>query len=86
MTVKELKIAIIQGITSCDDPALLQTIHQMLQSLKDSPTDSVTLAPAQEVLNLLQKQNVTGDHPKGASSEDIQDLQDSIDEIFGKTR
>ena len=86
MRLQELKLAIIQAITQCDDPALLKTIQQMLTSLaKPADTSAVSSTDQQAMLNVLLRGDNTPEQDTGATSAaDIQDLQDSIDEVFGK--
>lgn len=80
MERKTLKLAIIQKITACEDDQVLQTIWSILEQLSSSSqVNPVDTAPLIEAL--------LGDSGKNntpPSAQEIADLQQSINDIFGQ--
>ncbi len=78
MDKKALKLALIQKITSCEDEQVLLTISKILGQL--SSTESTSLNDP--LMEALLKSGKTAPTPP-VSDQDIADIQQSIDEIFG---
>jgi hypothetical protein len=78
MDKKALKLALIQQITSCEDEQVLLTISKILGQLSSTAATSVN-DPLMEAL--LRSGKTTPTSP--VSDQDIADLQQSIDDIFG---
>lgn len=78
MDKKALKLAIIQKLTSCEDEQLLQTIWKMLEEFSKSNSTAIS-DPLIEAL--LNPEKAAPDQP--VTDQDIADIQQSIDEIFG---
>lgn len=78
MDKKALKLALIQKITSCEDEQVLQTISKILGHLSTSESAPVN-DPLMEAL--LRPGKAISTPP--VSDQDIADIQQSIDEIFG---
>lgn len=74
--MQHLKRSLIERILQCDDERLLRMVAQLLE-LDDSVN---TNAPTPSSLaDLLNKQAGQTTH----TEQDLQDLQDDIDEVFG---
>ena len=73
MDLKELKLELIRKISQSDDVGVLRTVLEVLEQL-DAPPDAVN----KEALSALLKEQ-----PKPWQQGDLDDLQSSIDEIFG---
>lgn len=80
MDKKALKLALIQKIASCEDEQVLLTISKILEHLSSSETSISLNDPLMEAL--LRPGN-TAPTPPPVSDQDIADVQQSIDEIFG---
>lgn len=79
MDKKALKLALIQKITVCEDEQVLLTISNILQHL--SPQES---PPANDpLLEALLKPGKTVLSSPTVSEQDIAEIQQSIDDIFG---
>ena len=76
MDAKQKKLAIIQQILQVEDPNVLDTIWQLLR-LNETSSHTPPKLEQDPLLELL-------DGEKGNNlDEDAQDLQQSIDDIFG---
>lgn len=80
MDKKALKLALIQQITSCEDEQVLQTISKILGHLSTTTASATANEPLLEAL--LRPGKTTSTPP--VSDQDIADIQQSIDEIFGE--
>lgn len=80
MDKKALKLALIQKITSCEDEQVLLTISKILEQLS-SPEMSTSLNDP--LMEALLRPGKTTPTPPPVSDQDIADIQQSIDEIFG---
>jgi hypothetical protein len=78
MNKKALKLAIIQKLTFCEDEQLLQTIWKMLEEFSNAGSAAVS-DPLIEAL--LNPEKAAPAQP--VTDQDIADIQQSIDEIFG---
>lgn len=86
METQQLKLGIIQRITACNDPELLQIIFEMLEGLASKGSSIRTADPSQQtLLNVLLQEPASKQEFTPPNTEDLQDLQDSIDEIFGQS-
>lgn len=84
MNIQQRKLAIIQQITHCDDAELLQIIFQLLErSSKKGSANSIS-QDNQQLLDVLLQGSTNPKNSALSGSQDLQDLQDSIDEVFGK--
>ncbi|MEO0723366.1 MAG: hypothetical protein AAFZ63_02415 [Bacteroidota bacterium] len=87
MDTQKLKLAIIQRITKCEDRQLLETVYQMLDQLD---TKGINLSKEQSSdPQLIAALLGETDDPSTASDqttsqEEIDDLQQSIDDVFGQ--
>ena len=72
-----LKLAIIKQIIACDDEIVLEAILNLFNH--SSPTQEMSIQD--DLAAALLGENPSPDLP--AKDEDIDDLQGSIDEIFG---
>lgn len=87
MDKQKLKLAIIQRITKCEDRQLLETVYQMLDQLD---TKGINLSKEQSSdPQLIAALLGETDDPSTASDqttsqEEIDDLQQSIDDVFGQ--
>ncbi|MEL6971087.1 MAG: hypothetical protein AAFO02_13035 [Bacteroidota bacterium] len=87
MDKQKLKLAIIQRITKCEDKQLLETVYQMLDQLD---TKGINLSKEQSSdPQLIAALLGETDDPSTASDqttsqEEIDDLQQSIDDVFGQ--
>ena len=78
MDKKALKLALIQKITACEDEQVLQTIAKILEHLSASES-----APVNDpLMEALLRPGKTTSTPL-VSDQDIADIQQSIDDIFG---
>lgn len=80
MDKKALKLALIQKITACEDEQVLLTISKILQHL-NTPVASSANDPLLEAL--LQPGKTMRSTSPPVSDQDIADIQQSIDDIFG---
>lgn len=84
MDMQQLKLAIIQRVTSCKDEQLLRTIHQLLDQL-DGNTGDYSSSPQLLAAILGEKGTTTASSSQqtSANQDDIDDLQRSINDVFG---
>ena len=85
MDTQKLKLAIIQRITSCEDQQLLQTVYQLLDQLDSKVSNPTEYNSSQELLSAILGEPMKpapGQKPS-ASQDEIDDLQRSIDDVFG---
>ncbi|MEZ4986147.1 MAG: hypothetical protein R2795_14095 [Saprospiraceae bacterium] len=78
MSVKDLKLQLIQQISRCDDLALLQTIASMMHDLNHAPTN----APVHKINHPLHPLSPPTSHP---NDEAVNELQAEIDAVFGNS-
>ena len=79
MDKKALKLALIQKITSCEDEQVLLAIYNILQHLSTQESTSAN----DPLLEALLKPGKTVLSSPAVSEQDIADIQQSIDDIFG---
>ncbi len=86
MTLQQLKLAIIQKVISSSDPQVLETVHQLLSTLRGEQVVSSPPPVAGSVPSILQSLAGTPqeDSDAGVNQKDVDDLQQSINEIFGE--
>ncbi|WP_020539358.1 hypothetical protein [Lewinella cohaerens] len=78
MDKKALKLAVIQKLTSCEDEQLLRTIWKMLEEFSNANSSAVSDSMIEALLN---PEKTAPAQP--VTDQDIADIQQSIDEIFG---
>lgn len=86
MTLQQLKLAIIQKVISSSDPQVLETVHQLLSTLRGEQAVNSPPPVAGSVPSILQALAGTPQDGSdaGVNQKDVDDLQQSINEIFGE--
>jgi len=74
--MQHLKRSIIERILQCDDERLLRMVAQILELENSDTTNAPTPSSLADLLNTQSGQPT-------ATDQDLQDLQDDIDEVFG---
>lgn len=80
MDKKALKLTLIQKITSCEDEEVLLTVAKIMEQLSTTAPSSANA----HLLEALLGPGKTTSTPPPVSDQDIADVQQSIDEIFGE--
>ena len=74
--MQHLKRALIERILQCNDERLLRMVAQILELEGSNTTHAPTPSSLADLLNAQSGQTTPTD-------QDLQDLQDDIDEVFG---
>lgn len=81
MERKTLKLAIIQKVTACEDDQVLQTVWSIFEQLSDSSSTAFNAnAPLLEAILGKSNKSLSISPP---TEQEITELQQSIDDIFG---
>lgn len=85
MTTQELKLKIIQAVSETNNKEVLETLLKVIEgvSLDRNQVSSAALDQQNLAKLLLKGSNAPQASPDGVAEEDIEDLQRSINEIFG---
>ncbi len=85
MDKQKLKLVIIRRITSCEDVELLQTVYQLLNQLDTELNLSTPIKDPRLLAALLgeAQTSATTAQEEPTTQEEIEDLQRSIDDVFG---
>lgn len=74
--MQHLKRSIIERVLQCDDERLLQMVAQLLELDNSESTNAPTPSSLADLLNAQQGKTTH-------TEQDLQDLQNDIDEVFG---
>lgn len=85
MTTQELKLKIIQAVSETNNKHVLETLLKVIEgvSLESNQVTSAALDQQNLAKLLLKSSNAPKSSSEGVAEEDIEDLQRSINEIFG---